>query len=184
MPQPYCASDVQAVDDDPRCSPLPRSSPSSKAGMSAADSPMRKHSFEEDLPAHVSPGLPPLDSTETVGRSHDVPDFSLSQPQPYPPTAVPSYLQSNNHRVNGSLEDGISSGSTTPGPASVPPSHLSPAFTPPATPGTGTPAIRRESVSVPVDSSDVVNGGLGSRRPKLLESLPAVNCVVRARIPT
>ncbi|MCJ1411991.1 GTP cyclohydrolase II [Ptychographa xylographoides] len=59
-----------------------------------------------------------------------------------------------------------------------PPSNLlSPAFTPPATPGTSTPASHREAKSVPVDTSN-------QRPPKLLETLPEVNCVVRARIPT
>ena len=59
-----------------------------------------------------------------------------------------------------------------------PPANLiSPAFTPPATPGTGTPALQREPKSVPVDTSN-------ERPPKLLETLPEVNCIVRARIPT
>jgi len=59
-----------------------------------------------------------------------------------------------------------------------PPANLiSPAFTPPATPGTGTPALHREAKSVPVDTSSL-------KPPKLLQTLPEVNCVVRARIPT
>lgn len=65
-----------------------------------------------------------------------------------------------------------------------PPSLLSPAFTPPGTPGTSTPnpssLIPR---GVPVDSS-VESGGCGSKRPRLLEKLPEVQCIVRARIPT
>lgn len=36
---------------------------------------------------------------------------------------------------------------------------------------------------MPVDST-VENGGCGQKKPKLLERLPEVNCVVRARIPT
>lgn len=36
---------------------------------------------------------------------------------------------------------------------------------------------------MPVDSS-VADGGCGQKQPKLLEVLPEVNCVVRARIPT
>ena len=63
-------------------------------------------------------------------------------------------------------------------PASPPPGTLiSPAFTPPSTPGTGTPALEREPKSVPVDTSS-------QRPPKLLETLPEVECIVRARIPT
>ena len=62
--------------------------------------------------------------------------------------------------------------------ASTPPrTLLSPAFTPPATPGTGTPALHREAKSYPVDTSN-------EPPPKLLKTLPEVNCVVRARIPT
>ncbi|KAM7185222.1 GTP cyclohydrolase II domain containing protein [Naviculisporaceae sp. PSN 640] len=69
-------------------------------------------------------------------------------------------------------------------PLSQPPpsSLLSPAFTPPATPGTVTPSLS-EPRGVPVDSS-VPTGGCGSKRPRLLETLPEVECVVRARIPT
>ena len=59
-----------------------------------------------------------------------------------------------------------------------PPANLiSPSFTPPSTPGTGTPALHREAKSVPVDTSN-------EKRPKLLQTLPEVKCVVRARIPT
>ncbi|KAI1322135.1 GTP cyclohydrolase II [Xylariaceae sp. FL0255] len=66
-----------------------------------------------------------------------------------------------------------------------PPSLLSPAFTPPATPGTATPtnAEHRQPRSVPIDSS-IPSGGCGSKKPRLLETLPEVECVVRARIPT
>jgi GTP cyclohydrolase II len=67
------------------------------------------------------------------------------------------------------------------------PGLVSPAFTPPSTPGTGTqtPSRQHEHIpkSVPVDSS-VPDGGCGRKQPKLLEVLPEVNCVVRARIPT
>jgi GTP cyclohydrolase II len=60
-----------------------------------------------------------------------------------------------------------------------PPTFLSPAFTPPATPGTGTPAGRRDARSVPVDTSTA-----DGPAPKLLATLPHVWCEVRARIPT
>ncbi|KAL2038140.1 hypothetical protein N7G274_009087 [Stereocaulon virgatum] len=58
-----------------------------------------------------------------------------------------------------------------------PPTLLSPAFTPPSTPGTGTPPIAKEGRSIPVDTTF-------QRPPKLLDNLPEVNCFVRARIPT
>lgn len=63
-------------------------------------------------------------------------------------------------------------------PASPPPNTLlSPAFTPPSTPGTATPTSQAAFKPIPVDTT--------SHNPqKLLETLPEVNCVVRARIPT
>ncbi|POR31812.1 Putative GTP cyclohydrolase-2 [Tolypocladium paradoxum] len=63
-----------------------------------------------------------------------------------------------------------------------PPSLLSPAFTPPQTPGTQTPTTAGPR-GVPVDSS-IPSGGCGNKRPRLLETLPEVQCIVRARIPT
>ncbi|KAL8366458.1 hypothetical protein RB595_004982 [Gaeumannomyces hyphopodioides] len=64
-----------------------------------------------------------------------------------------------------------------------PPSLLSPAFTPPGTPGTATPTTSVPH-GVPVDSTLSSGGGCGSKRPRLLETLPEVQCIVRARIPT
>lgn len=62
--------------------------------------------------------------------------------------------------------------------ASPPPNTLlSPAFTPPSTPGIGTPRSHEILRPVPVNTA--------SRKPQqLLEKLPNVDCVVRARIPT
>ncbi len=68
------------------------------------------------------------------------------------------------------------------------PSLLSPAFTPPSTPGAGTltPATSTAATpaprGVPVDSTSD-SGGCGTRKPRLLETLPVVQCIVRARIP-
>ena len=64
------------------------------------------------------------------------------------------------------------------GSASPPPNTLlSPAFTPPSTPGIGTPHLHGPLKPIPVDTT--------SHKPqKLLETLPQVDCVVRARIPT
>ncbi|RFU33720.1 hypothetical protein B7463_g2605, partial [Scytalidium lignicola] len=56
--------------------------------------------------------------------------------------------------------------------------------------GTHTPAAiplsQRPARSVPVDSSleDPTSSNCGTKHPKLLEKLPVVHCVVRARIPT
>jgi GTP cyclohydrolase II len=64
------------------------------------------------------------------------------------------------------------------------PGILSPAFTPPSTPGagTGTPALHREPKSIPVEL--VSESATTKKRAKLLEKLPRVECIVRARIPT
>ena len=62
-------------------------------------------------------------------------------------------------------------------PGTPPGDLVSPAFTPPSTPGSETPSLQKAPKSVPVDTS--------SQRPqKLLETLPQVECIVRARIPT
>lgn len=82
-----------------------------------------------------------------------------------------------------------------------PPSLLSPSFTPPSTPGASTPPTSVSSLTgaptapaapslrppraVPVDSSlPGPDSGCGSKRPRLVERLPRVECIVRARIPT
>ncbi|KAH7132241.1 hypothetical protein B0J11DRAFT_427813 [Dendryphion nanum] len=60
------------------------------------------------------------------------------------------------------------------------PSLISPAFTPPATPGFATPSHPKPPRSTPVDTSIPSEGPA----PELLETLPEVECEVRARIPT
>lgn len=63
------------------------------------------------------------------------------------------------------------------GASPPPPNLISPAFTPPLTPESHTPAIVHESEPVVVDAA--------SQKPqKLLQTLPEVECIVRARIPT
>jgi GTP cyclohydrolase II len=118
--------------------------------------------------AHAT-GLPPLYTPDTVAAD-----------------ARPARGGLLNHPDIGQ-PDHFSLGSSQPatpidGPQLALPSLLSPAFTPPATPGTQTPT-RNLPRSVPVDSS-VPSGGCGSKKPKLLETLPEVQCSVRARIPT
>lgn len=110
-----------------------------------------------DLPAHASPDLPPL--------------FS---PQPSSPTRLDGYsFQSTEPHVD---DDGRLARTKSHDP---PASIISPAFTPPATPGIHTPSHPRPARSIPVDTllSD-------SPRPELLQKLPEVECEVRARIPT
>ncbi len=65
------------------------------------------------------------------------------------------------------------------GSGSPPPTLLSPAFTPPSTPGTSTPLHDRRAASFSVDTSLYPQ-----KPPKLLSELPTVDCIVRARIPT
>ncbi|KAH0548527.1 GTP cyclohydrolase II [Trichoglossum hirsutum] len=138
-----------------------------------------------------SPPQPALSSfyspRPTAATPRAIPDFDLNHySSQNPPSAVPPHLSQQIHNHSDGSLSLDSSRSSTPGLGHhhVPPSLLSPAFTPPATPGTGTPALQREPTSVPVDSSDEVSGGVGSLRPKLLEKLPEVRCIVRARIPT
>ncbi|KAF1937477.1 hypothetical protein EJ02DRAFT_356736 [Clathrospora elynae] len=69
---------------------------------------------------------------------------------------------------------------TNGGHHSPPPSIISPAFTPPATPGVTSPSHPRPPRSIPVDTSIRTD----TPRPDLLPQLPEVHCEVRARIPT
>ncbi|KAK7402442.1 GTP cyclohydrolase II [Neonectria punicea] len=114
------------------------------------------------LPSFYSPRSKTADASashdgdENAQRQQPIDDLSLS------PAATPE----------------TPAGTTLP----PPPSLLSPAFTPPATPGTATPTTAGPR-GVPVDSS-IDSGGCGHKRPRLLETLPEVQCIVRARIPT
>ncbi|KAF9630501.1 hypothetical protein BFW01_g1063 [Lasiodiplodia theobromae] len=114
------------------------------------------------LPAHASPAFPPLHTPQADARpqpSHAVSDFNLDPAE----AAAPRKPHNDEH-------------SHPP-----PPSIISPAFTPPATPsGRTTPALSREAASVPVDHATLSD----TDKPALVETLPEVQCVVRARIPT
>ncbi|KAI1258562.1 GTP cyclohydrolase II [Xylariaceae sp. FL1019] len=129
------------------------------------------HRETADLPSFYSPRAGPSTHSPTRSHSHrpvsqderHLDGFSLS-----PIISVP----------NATVSD-VSMLDSTQLP---PPSLLSPAFTPPATPGTATPSTEQPR-SVPVDSS-TPSGGCGTKKPRLLETLPQVQCVVRARIPT
>ncbi|KAI9787021.1 MAG: GTP cyclohydrolase II [Peltula sp. TS41687] len=140
---------------------------------------------------------------QLIDAGHSDEDITLSQFPPFhSPTPKPvagvisrfdlaqnhsilrSYAQ-NSHLSNhsGPSTDQDVSPVSTPTTELVPPSLLSPAFTPPSTPGSSTPIPQKEPRSVPVNSADEVFGGVGARKPKLLEILPKVECVVAARIP-
>ncbi|KAJ5561645.1 hypothetical protein N7461_000406 [Penicillium sp. DV-2018c] len=69
--------------------------------------------------------------------------------------------------------------------STLPESLLSPAFTPPATPG-GTLNLDLSPTAVlhQNQAADVEDKSRNARGPKLLPELPKVECIVRARIPT
>ena len=139
------------------------------------------------LPSFYSPHAPASGAAENDSDVNPA-GFSLASADPVPTPALP--LPTEDEEATSTTSTAPSRVPSTP-PASQapPPSLLSPAFTPPSTPGTATPshaassALLAEPRSVPVDSS-TPTGGCGTKRPQLLETLPEVECVVRARIPT
>lgn len=120
----------------------------------------------------------PLDNHADPGETTDLPSFYSPRSAPQGDAAISDWDQSLDHADDFSL-----SKDSRDAPAEAPPpSLLSPAFTPPHTPGAQTPTTAGPR-SVPVDSS-LPDGGCGKRKPKLLPQLPEVQCIVRARIPT
>ncbi|KEZ45129.1 GTP cyclohydrolase II [Scedosporium apiospermum] len=131
-----------------------------------------------ELPSFYSPPSKPTEETTTDNsKANDTTKVISNSNEPNQILSpIPTY-----DRI--SLDTPAPSSTTTPGSVPPPPSLLSPSFTPPATPGTpaadGAPRLK----SVPVDST-IPSGGCGAKRPRLLETLPNVECIVRARIPT
>lgn len=103
-----------------------------------------------------------------------MPDLDL--PSHASPFFHPQPLPSGRHALSDYNLDDSSHTPALPG-------ILSPAFTPPSTPGTGTgtPALHREPKSIPVELDP---SALTRKHAKLVEKLPRVECIVRARIPT
>lgn len=138
--------------------------------------------------------MPDLDSTPQLPswnyENHDENDTIPPLPPFYSPRPIPvsraiseldlNSLSLSDRSIDSQLESSDAHSESDPDPAL--PGLVSPAFTPPSTPGTVTPS-HHVPRSVPVDST-LSNGGCGQKKPKLLEKLPEVNCVVRARIPT
>ncbi|KAL6874326.1 synthase [Trichoderma longibrachiatum] len=116
------------------------------------------------------------DATFGAGDTAQLPSFYSPQ------TAAVETPRSRDGQPMDDLSLSQSSHIDSPKTQPPPPSLLSPAFTPPATPGNQTPTTAGLR-GIPVDSS-IASGGCGSKKPKLLETLPEVQCVVRARIPT
>ncbi|KAI4175009.1 MAG: hypothetical protein LQ343_002036 [Gyalolechia ehrenbergii] len=89
---------------------------------------------------------------------------SLYAPKPLSSRPIPDYP--------------LNPSSSSSRPASPPPPNLiSPTFTPPLTPELHTPAPEPDLHPVPVSAN-------GQKPQKLLHTLPKVECIVRARIPT
>ena len=119
---------------------------------------------DQEVETDQVPKLPPFYSPRPIPVSRAISELDLNSLQGH---AHSRYDPSDEH-----VEESL-------------PGLVSPAFTPPSTPGISTPShpLQHLPRSVPVDSS-AANGGCGQKKPKLLERLPEVNCVVRARIPT
>lgn len=128
----------------------------------------------EQLPSFYSPRTQPVvpDHEGDHKLRSDLLNISslAASANPNPPTSAPS-------------THAPTTGATTPSTEHPPPpSLLSPQFTPPSTPGIATPNPEAPPRGVPVDSARGAN--CSKKRPRLLETLPEVQCVVRARIPT
>ncbi|RKU49505.1 GTP cyclohydrolase II [Coniochaeta pulveracea] len=138
---------------------------------------------DSQLPSFYSPRTKATADAEADRRNGSVADLStLSLSNPGSNRRIVPSKDADN-------DDGASTDTSRPpsslqiGASLPPPSLLSPAFTPPSTPGSATPSVEKEPRGVPVDSSKPT-GGCGRNKPKLLETLPHVECIVRARIPT
>ncbi|KAK7544780.1 GTP cyclohydrolase-like protein II [Phyllosticta citribraziliensis] len=130
--------------------------------------------MSQDLPAHASPAFTPDQATP-----RGFPE------RPQPPTRNISELRLDSDELYA-LEMATSTSDVRHGEqVSQLPSIISPAFTPPATPGRLLPATERGTQSVPGEGrAEGRSGGPVSDKPKLVEKLPHVECIVRARIPT
>lgn len=135
-----------------------------------------------DFPSHASPYLAP----QPVHPKRPFAEYSLAN-DAFTPTSTPSstikdiprsVADSENQSKNVDNNDDHRSGFSAPPTPALPGSIISPALTPPITPGSFLPSI----VSPQSELSDR-RPSLG-KPPKLLPRLPHVECIVRARIPT
>ncbi|KAI1823377.1 GTP cyclohydrolase-2 [Xylaria intraflava] len=147
-----------------------------KSGGSGPGADRPWHQETADLPSFYSPrSLPVPDGSRSGGDRKS--QHHEREHIPVPPAEL---LLSPTRDTEAPL---TTAGASTGGQGYLPPpSLLSPAFTPPGTPGSATPN-NEQPRSVPVDSS-IPSGGCGTKKPRLLETLPEVQCIVRARIPT
>lgn len=152
--------------------------------MPNLDSPSHPSSWNP----HSHPHPQDYDESDTISQLQLPPFHS---PRPIPVSRAISELdlnslgQTNSHSTMASqlistTTPSLSQPQSELGTDTPLPGLVSPAFTPPSTPGASGQRMPRPVV---VDST-VPNGGCGQKKPRLLEELPEVNCVVRARIPT
>ncbi|KAG5943552.1 hypothetical protein E4U59_000263 [Claviceps monticola] len=134
--------------------------------------------------SHDPPAIVPTSPTEMPSDSHQTELGETSQlPSFYSPRSAPVDTTSKEGQHLDHHDDDFALSQDAADTAQAPPpSLLSPVLTPPLTAGARTPT-KTGPRGVPVDSS-VPNGGCGNKKPRLLETLPDVQCIVRARIPT
>ncbi|KAF9886330.1 GTP cyclohydrolase II [Aspergillus nanangensis] len=120
-----------------------------------------------NLPSHASPTFAAQPNSSTPAIDSEI---SLASSRAAPPSL---HNRIDDIRLNAALS-GSEASSRTATP-SVPPSLLSPSFTPPQTPGGS------------LNSAELLQQAQAtahSKPPRLLSCLPDVECIVRARIPT
>lgn len=124
-----------------------------------------------DLPSHASPYLSP----QPVHPDHPITEYSLNSESTTPqlPSAT-NPLPKDSTGSNGIRKEG-----DTP---ALPATIVSPAFTPPATPGGTVNAA--QLLQQRSHQPDIETERANAKTPKLLPQLPHVECIVRARIPT
>jgi GTP cyclohydrolase II len=109
--------------------------------------------------------------------------MTASTPSDLPPHHSPVLAPTAARPSAQYLKEWTSLADTSTPPTPGVPGLLSPQFTPPATPGASTPSrhLTSEPKSTPVDTD---RDDPAVKKPRLVERLPNVECVVRARIPT
>ncbi|KAJ9294391.1 hypothetical protein DTO271G3_6966 [Paecilomyces variotii] len=123
-----------------------------------------------DLPSHASPYFSP----QPVHPDHPISEYSLNSESATSPLPSITSPRPQGSAGDNDLREGVS-------PA-LPASIVSPAFTPPATPGGTVNAA--QILQQRSHQPDIETERANAKTPKLLPQLPHVECIVRARIPT
>ena len=171
--------------------------------MPASDADSSRDESHPQLPSFYSPRTSAADATGNATAHAEVDSFSLSKgahaqahdTQSKTLGTPPQTQAPQTHAQTPGTDPRLASLPQLQQPSPLPslPSLVSPSFTPPSAttpaptsvPATSAPSAppAKEPRGVPVDSS-VPSGGCGNKKPRLLETLPHVECIVRARIPT